>query len=218
MSLKQKIEAFKNNFAKQAPEPVRAVMDRATHDLKTSGILETTIKTGDTLPPFRLKNQKGDWVESTELLKDGPLVLSFFRGAWCPYCNLEVKALEELALDFVATGAKVVLISPQTEHYNETSKETNKLSFDILADTGNNYAKQLGLVFSLPQDLREIYLNFGINVPKHNGDDSWQLPMPTRLIIDPSREILHADINPDYTDRPEPSETLAALKQHPVDA
>lgn len=166
MTLKDKIDAFKQGFINQAPESVRAVMDRATADLKISGILDNTIKVGDTLPPFRLNNQDGKLIDSAALLKDGPLVLSFFRGVWCPYCNLEVKALEEFAAQFGAAGAQIVLVSPQTEKYGKKTQSDNQLSFDVLSDHGNSFAKQLGLVFSLPQDLRDIYLNFGINLPE----------------------------------------------------
>lgn len=211
MTLKENIDAFKQDFINKAPESVRAVMDRATEDLKSSGILDSTIKVGDTLPPFRLNNQDGEPVDSAALLKEGPLVLSFFRGIWCPYCNLEVKALEEFAVQFGAAGAQVLLISPQTEKYGKKTLSDNQLSFDVLSDRGNSFAKRLGLVFSLPKDLREIYLSFGINLPEHNGDDSWEIPMPTRLIVSQSGQIVYADINPDYTDRPEPADTLAAL-------
>lgn len=188
-------------------------MDRATYDLKTSGILNHSIKVGDTLPAFGLKNQNGNLVESTPLLKEGFLVISFFRGLWCPYCNLEVKALEKMAGQFNAAGATVLLVSPQSEQYAQKTKSQHKLSFDILTDLDNSFARQLGLVFALPQDLRDIYLNFGINLPEHNGNDSWELPMPTRLIIDRSGTVVYADINLDYTDRPEPTATLAALKR-----
>jgi peroxiredoxin len=106
-----------------------------------------------------------------------------------------------------------VAISPQLMPYNiELIKEKN-LSFDILSDPGNKLGHSYGLVYTLPPDLREIYLKFGIDVPLHNGDESWQLPMPARFIIDQEGIIRYAEYDPDYTTRPEPEHTLEALKQ-----
>ena len=110
-------------------------------------------------------------------------------------------------------GAKLVAISPQLPEFSRKLIAQQNLSFDLLSDPGNRVAKSYGLVFSFPEDLKNLYLKFGIDIAKHNGDDSWTLPMPARLIIDQSGIIRYAEINPDYTERPEPEDTLTALKE-----
>jgi peroxiredoxin len=211
MSLHEKIATLKAQVEKKLPQKTRDVMDRATADLAASGILNGTIKVGDTLPSFTLPNQNGTPVNSNELLKNGPLVISVFRGAWCPYCMLELEALEEVSRHFQEAGANILIISPQTQAASLKTKIEKGLSFDIISDLGSLYTSKLGLVFSLPEDLRKIYKGIGIDLPSFNGDESWELPMPARLIISQAGEVINADINPDYTKRPEPADTLQEL-------
>ena len=213
MTLQEKLDAYKREFVEKVPEEKRAVMERATEDLKNSGILDNTIKVGDRLPSFELKNHRGETVRSEDILKDGPLVISFFRGKWCPYCNIEIKELEAYADKFRDAGARLVVISPQLESAAKATVEEHDLSFDVLIDEHNAYAKELGIAFSLTNELRDVYKGFGIDLPEYNGDDSWELPMPTRLVVDRSGQVVYADINPDYTKRPDPRETLEALRE-----
>ena len=128
---------------------------------------------------------------------------------------MELEALAKIEDDIKASGGALILIAPQKVSYNQAISKEKKLNVPILSDPGNAVAASYGIRHTLPGDLREIYLKFGLDIPAHNGDDSWTLPMPARLIIDPERVIRYAEINPDYTVRPEPEETLAVLKQHP---
>jgi len=125
---------------------------------------------------------------------------------------LELDALNRAAGEFKALGAAFIAISPQLQTYNKELREEKKLTFEILSDPGNQVAQRYGLTFQLPEDLREVYLKFDIDLPRYNGDDSWTLPLPTTLIIDQNGMIQHAAINADYTVRPDPEETLAILK------
>ena len=213
MALQDQLDAYKAEFVTRVPESKQAIMRQATESLRNSGILERTIKLGDKLPAFNLANQDGAVVASDDLLAQGPLVISFFRGVWCPYCNIELQALEQWADAFRQAGAQLVTIAPQQAASARKTKTNNTLSFDVLIDEGNAYARTLGLAFSLPDDLREVYRSFGIVLPEHNGDESWTLPMPARLVVDRTGRIIYADISPDYTVRPDPSETVAAVKQ-----
>lgn len=126
---------------------------------------------------------------------------------------MELEALQEAAGEIHSLGANLLAISPQLPEYNRALVREKKLTFDLLSDPGNAVAKTYGLVYSLPPDLKKVYLQFGIDVAKHNGDDSWTLPMPARYIIDPGGIIRYAKVEPDYTVRPEPEDTIAALKQ-----
>ena len=126
---------------------------------------------------------------------------------------MELEALSAISDQFTQAGATLILISPQLPEHNRGIAEDRKLTVDILSDPGNNIAAKYGLRHKLPDDLKAIYQQFGIDLPKHNGDDSWTLPMPAVFIIDAAGTIRHSDINADYTIRPEPEETLAALKR-----
>ena len=125
---------------------------------------------------------------------------------------MELEALAKLTGEIEALGGTLVAVAPQAREYNEAIRSGKKLEIDILSDPGNEVAHRYGIRHKLPEDLSALYMNFGLDVPKHNGDDSWTLPMPARYIIDQSGNICYARVNADYTQRPEPEETLAALK------
>jgi len=126
---------------------------------------------------------------------------------------LELEALKKAAAEFNALGATFIAVSPQLQTFNRQLREEKKLTFEILSDPGNQVAQRYGLKFQLPEDLREVYLNFDIDLPRYNGDDSWTLPLPTSLIIDQNGIIQHGAINADYTVRSDPEETVAALRK-----
>jgi len=126
---------------------------------------------------------------------------------------VELEALAEKISEIEKLGASLVLIAPQLEMHNRAIKEEKGLEIDILGDPGNEVAERYGIRFNLPEDLKTIYRQFKINLDEYNGDDSWALPMPTRLIIDKDGVIRYEEINPDYTVRPDPEETITALKE-----
>lgn len=212
-SLAEKLAAFKAAFIQRAPEQIRQVIQQANDDLRASGALDRSVKVGDQLAAFELPNQDGAIIRSDDLLARGPLVLSFFRGVWCPYCNLELEALGEIAGDLRALGANLVVISPQNAAKAAESRVKNRLDVDVLVDSGCDYAAKLGVSFTLPEHIQTIYRGFNIDLPTYNASGDWRLPIPTRLIVMPTGRIVYAEIDVDYTNRPEPAATLAALKR-----
>ena len=214
MSLQDKLDAFKSDFeGKKAPREVVAVMHKATADLIASGQAERTLKVGARAPIFALPNAHGELVRSTDLLARGPLVLTFYRGIWCPYCNMDLQAIEAAAEEVRALGASLVAISPQTAPNRRKSERENALSFPILSDHGNSVANEFGLRFRLPDDLIAVYKGFGNDLTVGNGEDSWTLPMPARYVIGSDGIVAYAEVNPDYTRRPDPSELLPVLRR-----
>ncbi len=139
-------------------------------------------------------------------------MVSFYRGVWCPYCNMELQALQAALPEFRTAGASLVAISPQTPVNSRKSARENKLDFPILSDPRNKVAAAFGLRFELPDYLVELYKNLKNDLPNFNGDDSWTLPMPARYVIGQDRVIRYADVNPDYTRRPEPADMLPVLR------
>ncbi|MBX9858169.1 MAG: AhpC/TSA family protein, partial [Sphingomonas sp.] len=130
---------------------------------------------------------------------------------WCPYCNMELQALQAALPEFQAAGASLVAISPQTRANSRKSVRENALDFPILSDPGNMVAAQFGLRFALPDYLIELYQTLGNQLPAFNGDDSWTLPMPGRFVIGGDGRIVYAEVNPDYTRRPEPLDMLPVV-------
>lgn len=211
MSLQQELDAFKERFEKQAPEQAQKTMKQATEALSRSGIMESVIKVGDRLPPFSLPDQDGREVSLDQLLQTGPLLINVFRGVWCPFCSIELEALNGILPELEKRKTTLVGLAPQLQKSAKENKDKLSLDFDILVDRGNKYACQLGICYDLPGDLIGVYQEFGIDIPAHNGDDTWRLPMPARLLIDQEARVIYADINPDYTKRPEPEAILSVL-------
>jgi peroxiredoxin len=212
MSLQDKLDAFKANFeANVAPPGVAETFHRAIDELVASGAAAKALKVGDRAPAFTLPDPDGVMVSSDALLARGPLVVSFYRGVWCPYCNLELEALEGARAEIEAHGATLIAISQQTAANSRKAQRQHNLAFPVLGDHGGKIAEAFGLRWSLPEYLRELQRKFGIDLAVVNGEDSWTLPMPARYAIAPDRTIVYAEVNPDYTRRPEPSDVFAAL-------
>ncbi|PGH57332.1 alkyl hydroperoxide reductase [Azospirillum palustre] len=217
MSLQDKLDAFKADFQAgkppyNVPRPVIETMHRATAELIASGAAGRALKAGDKAPAFTLNDPDGKAVSSTALLAEGPLVVSFYRGVWCPYCNMELQALQAALPTFQSFGANLVAISPQTAPNSRKSVRQNALGFPILSDPNNDVAAAFGLRFALPDYLVELYKGLKNDLPAFNGDPSWTLPMPARFVIGQDGTVLYAEVNPDYTRRPEPEDMLPALR------
>ena len=218
MSLQAKLDAFKADFEAgkppySVPRPVIETMHRATAELIASGAASRAKRAGDVAPSFSLRDPDGNVVTSEDLLKKGPLVVSFYRGVWCPYCNMELQALESAKPLFDKFGASLVAISPQTAPNSRKSVRQNKLSFPILSDVKGKVGAAFGLRFELPDYLIELYKSLKNDLPAFNDDPGWTLPMPARYVIGQDGTILYSEVNPDYTHRPEPEDMISVLQR-----
>lgn len=214
MKLQDKLDALKADFeTNKAQASAVAAMHRSTAELIASGQAERALKVGDRAPTFELPDADGKPVSSRSLLEQGPLVLTFYRGVWCPYCNLDLQALEAASGELRELGANLLAISQQTAANSRRAQRDNKLSFPIVSDQGGETANAFGLRWVLPEYLRELYRSFKVELPEINGEPSWTLPMPARYVIAQDGVIAYAEVNPDYTRRPDPSELLPSLKQ-----
>lgn len=218
MSLQEQLDTFKAAFeAGQPPYNVpRAVvetMHRATAELIHSGAAQRALKAGDMMPAFTLDDAEGKPVSSADLLRQGPLVVTFYRGVWCPYCNMDLQALQAALPAVQEAGAKLVAISPQLAANSRKAVRQNSLTFPILSDSHNDVAAAFGLRFELQDYLVDLYKSLKNELPAFNGDASWTLPMPARYVVAQDGTIVYAEVNPDYTRRPEPSDMLPAIAQ-----
>lgn len=209
------IDAIKNyqeGFRARAPKEVQEVMLKATQKLADAHISQNALKKGDKASEIKLPNAIGKEISLFEILKNNDFaVISFYRGAWCAYCNLELKALQERNEALEALGAKLIAISPQSPDASLSTQEKNDLKFEVLSDINNSVAKEYGLVFSLAQELRPIYLSFGIDIPVANAEDSYEIPMPATYVVNKNKEIIFAFIDEDYTKRCEPQTIIDAI-------
>ncbi len=213
-TLPERLAAFRAAFeaSGNVAPGIHEIMHRGTAELIDSGQAERALKAGAVGPSFTLADSNGLRVSPANLLRRGPLIITFYRGVWCPYCNMDLQAIQAALPSFEARGATVVAISPQTAANSRRSQRENRLSFPILSDPGNEVAALFGLRFKLPQYLIDLYKDvFKNNLEVVNGDASWTLPMPARYVVARDGVIAYAEVNPDYTRRPDPSQLLPVL-------
>ncbi len=180
------------------------VNDRLVQGLIDSGAADGALREGDRMPEFFLPNAEGDLVSSSQLLANGPLVLSFYRGMWCPYCSEELNALAAASPSLKAAGATVAAITPEIGGAALKTKKERDLQFEILCDVDNGVAMEFGLMFRIPEDIQADYMKFNVNMPKIYGNDGWMIPIPATYVVGRDGVIVYAYVNPDYRERCDP--------------
>jgi peroxiredoxin len=206
-TLQEKLEKLRH----QNPE-WRARYDRLVQGLIDAKIADGALKAGDACPEFALANAEGAILTSNDLLANGPLVLSFYRGKWCPYCMTEMEALQEVTGEIGATGASLVAVTAEDCGGALKVKRQKNLKFEILCDFENGLGLAFGLVFRVPQFIREEYEKIDIDFPLIYGNESWFLPMPATYVVGQDGIIRHAYVNPDFRERMDPQDILRILE------
>ena len=180
------------------------------HIFKLIISLRKALRTGDAAPLFELPDAHGTTVRLEDLLLGGPVILSFYRGSWCPYCNLELQALQRELDNVTDTGAQLVAVSPNKPDVSADLVEKLGLSFAVLSDIGSQVADAFGIAFEVLPELRELYEAAGRNLGEMNGSEEWVLPVPATYVIDQTGTIRYDFVELDYRKRAEPSEVVAA--------
>jgi peroxiredoxin len=209
LTLREQLEQRQQQGAAKAPPEVRALRQAETQKLIELGIAEQSLHRGDPAPDFTLPDAYGYSVSLSGLLQKGSVVVAFYRGSWCPYCNLQLRAYQSISPDITRLGATLVAISPQTPDTSTEIVDKASLTFPVLSDVGNQVGRTFRLVFVLPEMLRP----HTANLPQYNGDNSWELPMPGTFVIGTDGMIRLAFVHADYTKRLEPADILTALRQ-----
>lgn len=210
--LQEQIDTFVAMGAKYVPEEMAKQIDNHIDRLVKGGA-ESALKEGDLAPDFTLPDALGKPVTLSQLLAQGPVVVIFYRGEWCPYCNLELRAYQKALPQLQELGATLVAISPQTPDHSLSTVEKQNLAFAVLSDAGNQVARQFGIVFKLDEAGRALHTQVGADMPAYNGDDSWELPMPGTFLIDQSRRVRLAFVDPNFFHRLDPAFVIARLKE-----
>lgn len=211
MTLTEELLQVNTANREKIPAEILSVLDAASAELVEKNLIVGVIKQGDVFPEFTLTNSVGENVSLFSVADNKSLVICFYRGGWCPYCNIQLNALQKAIPQFTEKGAKLVAITPETPDNSLSTKEKNALEFEVLSDIDNKLAKELGMVFQLPKSVQDIYNQFGISIEKHNGNADYELPLTATFVVDKDKKIIYRYVNEDYTKRAEITDILGAL-------
>lgn len=210
MKFNEKLQAITAQLASDSPQASEAV-EEFIRELSQSDITQYVLKEGDRIPEFCLESTTGEMVSIKALHTQNPLIITFYRGGWCPYCNMELLAWQSVYDQVLDCGFELVGISPERIEALSVERSTNTLTFKLLWDNSNNFAKLCGLVFKLSPEMDEFMANFGVDLLAINGSDSKELPIPATYVIGIDGIIQHAFFDVDYRIRKDPEEILRLI-------
>jgi peroxiredoxin len=212
-SLQSQLDEQRSIMLTQVPPSIKETLLHNIEKMQTSDFIDNILGVGDRAPDFTLPDTDGRMVNLYKTLATSTVVISYYRGDWCPYCNLELRALEQIKPDVERLGAKLIAISPQTLDNSIATVQKLDLTFEVLSDEANQVARRYGLVFTVDEAIRPIYRDFGIHLDEANGDLTFELPIPATYIIEKTGVITSAFADVDYTKRMEPCNILDGLSK-----
>jgi len=212
LTIREQSEQLKAAAAERLPAEVVEVFDRSIQDFLDQGIPADSIKAGDVLEQFTLDDATGTPVGLDQIVESGPAVIVFYRGGWCPYCNLALRTYQqELLPELGDLGARLVAISPQSPDESLSTVEKAALGFTVLSDPGSRLADRIGIAFAQADDVLAAQRKLGLDLTKVNAEGAVRLPRPTVLVVDQDRIVHFVDVQPDYTARTELTDIITAL-------
>jgi peroxiredoxin len=215
-TIAEQVNEVKATAASRLPKDVVAVFGSDQAALAAAGVPAGAVAVGDTLAPFALPDATGQTRTLEELTAGGPAVIVFYRGGWCPYCNLTLRTYQRDLLPQLADySARLVAISPETPDASLSTQEKAELTYTVLSDTAAELASSLGITFQPSEAGLTTQRKLGVDIRTTRADNGTLLPMPTVLIVDRDHVVRFVDIHPDYTGRTETNDTLAALQKLP---
>jgi peroxiredoxin len=210
----ERLLSLKKRFAGNLTPRYSKILNKDIKKLEKPEYRRLVLKVGDMMPDFELENQLEEKVNGRDLINEKPLIITFYRGFWCPYCNIDLNNLQNYVPEIEELGAQLVAISPERPDYSKRIIRRQHLTFDILHDTCNDVAEKFGIKWKLSEDVKDLYREkFHYNLMVYHGDDDWSLPIPARFLIDTSGVIRYAESTPDYSTRPDPDDLMNVLKE-----
>ncbi|MGJ1447599.1 peroxiredoxin-like family protein [Sphingobacterium spiritivorum] len=210
-NLTEQTAALRAQINAQLPASTVQAFEASVQDLKQRNIEAGVIRTGEKLPDFELPNVANNIISSKQLLSQGKLIIAFFRGIWCPYCNLQIRALNNQLNQVTNKNATLVAISPQSLSHNSNTATQHNLDFDVLTDKDNNYARKLGITFELQDFVKPYYEELGIDLAAFNANNTYELPIPSIFVVDTDHTIIYTFADTDYTNRIDQDLLIAQL-------
>jgi peroxiredoxin len=211
-TLEEALQNMREHVARQLPPAMHARLSAAIDELVLSNPAAGSLRAGQVAPEFTLPDTAGRRFTLSEGLRTGPMIVTFYRGSWCPYCDLTLRAYSKMIPQLRQAGAQLVAISPQrADAAVPNAAEHRQLDFPVLSDAGNRVAREYGLVYSVAAPMRALFADFGLDVPSVNGITSWELPVPATFLVTPDSRIRWAYVESDYRLRAEPQRLLQAL-------
>ncbi|MBZ0166041.1 MAG: AhpC/TSA family protein [Candidatus Omnitrophica bacterium] len=211
-SLQDQLDAKRDAFAENADPQVLADYQAGIDLVASSGVLQTAKNVGDIAPDFELISISGERIALGNMLKYGPVVLTWYRGEWCPYCNIHLQEYQKYLDTFESAGATLIAISPQTPDYSISTQQKNELGFHVLSDTRHEVAERYGIAYRVPTIVQERFAG-RIDLDQYSGESSKRLPLSVTYVIDTDGMISYAFIDPDYKKRAEPEAVLDAVRK-----
>ena len=212
VDLKSQLDERRNGFNAKADESVKTAYEIGVKTVSESGVVQNAKQVGDKAPDFLLTNALGEKVQLSAVLKNGPVVLTWYRGGWCPYCNLTLNALQDELSNFEAAGATLIALTPELPDQSMTTQEKNDLKFQILSDINSKVAQDYGILYQLTSDVAKLY-DTAFDLKAYNGDEGQELPLAATYIIEQDGTISYAFLDADYRNRAEPSDITKALQK-----
>ncbi|WP_299781480.1 peroxiredoxin-like family protein [uncultured Formosa sp.] len=210
-TLQSVLDTKKDDFNSKAPEEIKTIYDAGFRAVEYSGVVKHAKHIGDIAPDFKLKNALNKDVTLHEYLKKGPIVLTWYRGGWCPYCNLTLQRLQQELSNFQAEGANLLALTPELPDKSMNTTEKHELKFEVLSDVGNEVGKTYGIIYKLTDDVANHYQN-NFDLHGFNGDESNELPLAATYVINQDGKITYEFLEVDYRKRAEPADIVNALK------
>ncbi|WP_347216418.1 peroxiredoxin-like family protein [Chryseobacterium sp.] len=210
-TLAKQMEYLNQELSSQLPQEILEAFGKSIEDLKSKKIEENSIQVGDQMPEFLLPNTLGKMISSEEVLKNGKMILAFYRGSWCPYCNLELKFLQDHLSIIKDKRAVLIAISPQSQDHALSMVEKNNLEFEVLTDIDNNFAKKLGIAIQLQDFVLPYYKGLGIDLLDFNKSNENFLPVPAVFVVDENRVVTYKFLDVNYMNRVDVEELINSL-------
>jgi peroxiredoxin len=211
MKLKDQLQHYKHTTRQKLADGKRRILEEHVRNLQSSGVASAAPKMGSPAPNFTLPDHEGkDW-ELAKALRSGPVVLKFYRGTWCPYCNIELRGYQLRLAEFRRRKAAFVAVSPERPDFSQSFITKEQIEYPVLSDFKNAVARRYGLQFTVDDALRNLMQEFGSNLAEKNGEQSWTLPVPGIFVISSAARIEYGFAEPDFTLRADPEEVLAVL-------
>lgn len=205
MAFQADLDATYEGLTKNAPEPIFNIIKASTQGHIESFNNDLAIKVGDKLPDVKLSDATGKEVFTSSLYADGPALITFYRGSWCPFCNIALKGFQDRLSEFTSKGVKFVAITPELPDTSLSTSEKLDLKFPVLSDVGNKFAGEMGILYRMPKPMETVFGAFQIDLKERNGDDSLVLPIPATLLVDGKGIVRNTFIDPNYVNRCDPA-------------